>query len=152
MARIVDPVDVPERFGSAYPPALQEGHFDGRFKQALGDAAGLTHFGVNVVRMEPGSWSALRHWHTREDEFVYVLEGELVLVTDAGEQVLRAGMAAGFPAGVADGHHLVNRSARPARYLEVGDRSPEDEVHYPDVDLFVSRRDGRVCHKNGAPY
>ena len=99
-----------------------------------------------------GGADRLRHWHIREDEFVWVVDGELTLVTDAGEQTLGPGMAAGFPAGVADGHHLVNRTCRPALYLEVGDRSPEDEVHYPDHDLFVARRDFVFRHKNGEPY
>jgi len=106
---------------------------------------------VNLVTVPPGAWSALRHWHTRQDEFVYVLDGELALVTDAGEQILRPGMAAGFPAGTPDGHHLVNRSTAPATYLEVGDRVPGDEVHYPDADLFVDA-EFVMRHKNGEPY
>ena len=146
----LDPATVAEQTGSAYPRPLDEPCRE-RVKRALGDALGLTQFGVNLRRLGPGAWSAQRHWHTHEDEFVYVLEGEVTLVTDAGEQLLRPGMAAGFKAGVADGHHLVNRTARPAIYLEVGSRSLDDDVHYPDVDLFVSRRRG-VMHKNGAPY
>ncbi|TMB22020.1 MAG: cupin domain-containing protein [Deltaproteobacteria bacterium] len=146
----LDPATVPEQTGSAYPPPL-DAPCRGRAKRALGDAVGLTHFGVNLRRLGPDAWSAQRHWHTREDEFVYVLEGEVTLITDAGEQTLGPGMAAGFPAGVADGHHLVNRTDRPALYLEVGDRSLDDEVHYPDADLFVSRRRG-VLHKSGEPY
>jgi len=146
----LDPLTVPERTGSAYPAPLDV-PCRARGKRPLGNALGLTQFGVNLTRLEPGAWSAQRHWHTQEDEFVYVLEGELALVTDAGEQTLRAGMAAGFPAGGADGHHLVNRTDRPAIYLEVGTRSRDDEVHYPDADLFVSR--GRVMrHKSGEPY
>ena len=147
----LDPATVPERTGSAYPEKFQA-RVGGRGKRALGNEVGLTHFGVNLTRLEPGAWSALRHWHTREDEFVYVLEGELTLVTDAGEQTLGPGMAAGFPAGVADGHHLVNRSSRTALYLEVGDRSPEDEVDYPDDDLSIARRDGFFRHKSGERY
>ena len=146
----LDPATVAERTGSAYPAPLGE-RCQGRGKRALGNELGLTHFGVNLARIEAGSWSALRHWHTHQDEFVYVLEGELVLVTDAGEQTLRAGTAAGFPAGKPDGHHLVNRSSVPALYLEVGDRVPGDEVHYPDVDLFVSA-DWVMRHKSGEPY
>jgi len=120
----------------------------------LGDPLGLTNFGVNLVHMPPGSESALRHWHTREDEFVIVIEGELTLLTNAGETILGPGMAAGFPAGKADGHCLVNRSGRDAVYLEVGDRRAGDEVTYPDVDLAAIWRDGgRVyVHKDGRHY
>ena len=123
----LDPATVAERTGSAYPEPLRAPCV-ARGKKALGSELGLTRFGVNLTRLEPGAWSAQRHWHTRQDEFVYVVEGELVLVTDAGEQTLHAGMAAGFPAGKADGHHLINRSAAPAVYLEVGDRTAGDEV------------------------
>jgi uncharacterized cupin superfamily protein len=146
----LDPSTVPERFGSAYPEQYRAFVRDRR-KRALGNELGLTHYGVNLVTMPPGSWSAQRHWHTHQDEFVYVLEGELVLVTEAGEQTLRPGMAAGFPAGKADGHHLVNRSAAPAVFLEVGDRVPGDEVHYPDIDLFVDAN-FVIRHKGGEPY
>ncbi len=146
----LDPATVPERTGSAYPEQFQD-HVRARRKRALGNELGLTHYGVNLVTVPPGAWSALRHWHTRQDEFVFVLEGELVLVTDGGEQTLRAGMAAGFPAGKAEGHHLVNRSAAPGVYLEVGDRMPGDEVHYPDADLFVDEH-FVMRHRNGDPY
>lgn len=126
----------------------------GRNKKKLGDAAGLKNFGVNWVRLEPGSRSALRHWHLRQDEFIYVLEGELTLISDAGEQVLQAGMAAGFPAGDANGHHLVNRSAAAAVYLEVGDRTAGDRVTYPDDDLVAeSQAQGwAFSHRDGRPY
>ena len=148
---VIDPSTVPEKKGSGYPEAFRE-QMRERRKRALGDAAGLDQFGVNLVELPPGSWSAHRHWHSREDEFVYVLKGELVLVTDAGERTLAAGMAAGFPAGAADGHHLVNRSARPARYLEVGTRtSGVDECHYPDLDLFLTK-EGVFTDKKGKPY
>jgi uncharacterized cupin superfamily protein len=146
----LDPSTVTERTGSGYPPPYDT-VCAGRGKRALGNELGLTHFGVNLTRVDPGAASALRHWHTREDEFVYVLEGELTLVTDAGEQTLGPGMAAGFPAGVSDGHHLVNRTSRPALYLEVGNRSDEDVVHYPDVDLFIGS-DFVFRHRNGEPY
>lgn len=126
----------------------------GRSKRALGEALGLRNFGVNLVHLEPGAASALRHWHTRQDEFIYVLEGELTLVTDAGPQLLKAGMCAGFPAGKADGHHLINRSPQPAVYLEVGDRLPGDDVYYPDVDLMArsNRPAYEFLHKDGTPY
>lgn len=149
----LDPLSLDARRGSSYPPAFQA-EVAGRSKRALGNALGLTNYGVNHVCLEPGAWSAQRHWHSHEDELVYILEGEITLVTEQGEQVLGPGMAAGFPAGVADGHHLVNRSDRPAAYLEIGDRSADDEVHYPDIDLFLpSRRKGQVfTDRKGAPY
>ena len=146
----LDPAGVPERTGTLYPADLGE-RCKTRGKRAIGNELGLTHFGVNVVRMEPGSWSSLRHWHSHEDEFVYVLEGELTLVTDEGEQRLGPGMAAGFPAGVANGHHLVNRGSVTARYLEVGSRALDDQVDYADVDLHFSRTT-MFTHKDGRPY
>ena len=149
----LDPATVPVRVGSTYPEAFRA-PVAGRMKQRLGDAAGLKNFGVNLVRIPPGVASTQRHWHTRQDEFVYILKGELVLVTDAGEQVLTAGMAAGFPANSGDGHVLINRSDRDAVYLEVGDRSEGDEVEYPDIDLAIRIVDGkpRPTHKDGTPY
>ena len=127
----------------------------GRGRKRLGNAVDLTQFGVNLVELPPGCWSAQRHWHSHEDEFVYVVEGELTLVTEVGEQVLRPGMAAGFPAGRPDGHHLINRTERPAVYLEVGSRRDEvDECDYPDIDMAVRIVDGRQMYvrKNGEPY
>ena len=150
----LDPHTVPARRGSSYPAPFRAA-VESRVKRALGDATGLSQFGVNLVELPPGCWSAQRHWHTHEDEFVYVLDGELVLVTDAGEQVLRAGMAAGFPAGTPDGHHLINRTDRPATYLEVGTRREDlDEVDYPDIDLAIRVLDGHqmFVRKSGEPY
>ena len=151
-APALDPANVEVRRGTIYPDEFKP-VTAGRNKQALGNAAGLTKFGVNLVRLEPGAASALRHWHAQEDEFVYVLEGELALVTDDGEQVLGPGMAAGFPAGEADGHHLVNKSGKDALYLEIGDRSSDEAVHYPDVDLHGRRADGHFAftRKDGSP-
>jgi uncharacterized cupin superfamily protein len=125
-----------------------------REKRELGDAAGLTKFGVNLTTLWPGAASSMRHWHTHEDELVYVLEGELVLVTDAGERTIRAGQFAGFPAGHRDGHQLVNRGTKPVVYLEIGNRDAEDSVHYPDVDLRWNPPEarGRYTHKDGRPY
>jgi len=140
-APALDPASVEARLGSAYPGEFKA-VAEGREKKALGEAVGLTHYGVNLVRLKPGAGSALRHWHVHEDEFVYVLKGELTLVTDAGEQVLGPGMAAGFPAGAEDGHNLINRTGKDALYLEIGDRHPAEEVHYPDVDLHGRRVDG----------
>ncbi len=149
----LDPRSVPERTGLFYPEAFR-GPADERVRQALGDALGLAQFGVNLVRLPPGASSALRHWHEEEDEFVYVLDGELTLVTDAGQQVLGPGMAGGFPAGTEDGHHLINHGAATAVYLEVGSRASEEFVTYPDVDLKMQRRLGKrsYTHKNGQPY
>jgi uncharacterized cupin superfamily protein len=147
---VIDPATVEVRQGSSYPPDLAP-LAAGRSKQQLGDAAGLTGFGVNLVRLAPGSWSSIRHWHSHEDEFVYVLDGEVTLVTDAGEQVLRAGMAAGFPAGIADGHHLINRTNAVVTYLEVGTRHAEDDCFYPDADLQYRHQDGAFTRKDGSP-
>ncbi len=148
-----DPMTVAPRTGSGYPAPFHA-ECARRTKRALGDAVGLTHFGVNLTHLNPGDWSAQRHWHTHEDEFVYVLEGELTLVTDAGEQVLTPGMAAGFPAGVEDGHCLINRSDAVAVYLEVGDRAPEDRAYYPDIDLIAEPHDGghRYTNRKGELY
>ena len=146
----LDPATVAPRTGTAYPEPFRK-PCEQREKRTLGNELGLTHYGVNLTRLAPGAWSAQRHWHTQQDEFVYVVAGELALVTDEGEQLLRPGMAAGFPAGTPNGHHLVNRSNAPAVYLEVGDRTIGDEVHYPDVDLFVSA-DMRYRHKSGEPW
>ena len=149
----LDPESVPPHVGSSYPPPFDR-TCASRERRALGDPLGLTQFGVNLMTLPPGAWSSQRHWHAEEDEFVYVLEGEVVLVTDAGEQTLRAGMAAGFPAGRRDGHHLINRSQAPARLLEVGTRSVKEYAEYSDIDMQGEVRDGafRFLHKNGNPY
>ncbi len=127
---------------------------DGREKMALGDVAGLTQFGVNLTRLKPGAASALRHWHENEDEFVYVVEGEITLIEDGGATLLRPGDAASFKAGVANGHHLVNKSQRDALYLEVGTRAARERAHYPDVDLVGNKdeRGFRFSHRSGEPY
>jgi len=150
---IIDPTTVPEQTGSNYPDRFKS-RVAGRLKQRLGDVAGLKNFGVNLVHLPPGRQSALRHWHSRQDEFIYVLSGTLTLVTDIGEQTLTAGMAAGFPAGEANGHHLINRSDAVATYLEVGDRSPGDAVTYPDDDLvaMLSSEGWQFTHKDGTAY
>ena len=127
----------------------------GREKRPLGDLYGLTNFGVNLTRLAPGATSALRHAHTKQDEFVYILEGEPTLITDRGETRLRPGMCAGFKAGTDDAHHLVNRSDREVVYLEVGDRTPGDEATYPDDDIAaVMGPDGkyRFLRKDGSAY
>jgi uncharacterized cupin superfamily protein len=150
---IADPKTIEPRIGTGYPPPYAEPCLK-RAKRALGNAVGLKNFGVNLTELPPGTWSAQRHWHTRQDEFIYVLEGELVLVTDEGEFTLKPGMSAGFPAGVKNGHHLINKSDRPAVYLEVGDRSAGDQAFYPDADLEAHPpRGGSVfTHRGGKPY
>jgi uncharacterized cupin superfamily protein len=152
MSRRIDVTTVPTISGCGYPPPFDR-PCAGRKRQRLGDAAGLSDFGVNLLRLPPGTWSSQRHWHSAEEEFVYVLEGELVLVTDAGEEILRAGDCAGFTAGIHDGHHLQNRTDRDAVVLEVGSRKPEDdEGDYPDIDLRFLKGDGGYVHKDGRPY
>jgi uncharacterized cupin superfamily protein len=125
-----------------------------RERKKLGDAAGLTQFGVNLLRLPPGAWSSQRHWHTREDEFVYVLAGEVVLVTDDGEEVLRPGDAVGFKAGDQDGHCLRNQAKSNALVLEVGTRVADDVGHYPDIDMMAPAGDKPAIytHRDGTPY
>jgi uncharacterized cupin superfamily protein len=135
----LDPSTIEPRSASGYPEEFRSRVLP-REKRPLGDPLGLTQFGVNLTTLPPGKQSSLRHAHAREDEFVYVLEGEVVLRTDEGEQVLTAGTCAGFPAGTTNGHHLINRSDRPARYLEVGSRDKDESVVYSDEDL--------ACHRN----
>ena len=138
--------------GSSYPAPHDEPCRQ-RKRSRLGDVAGLTQFGVNLLRLPPGVWSSQRHWHTAEDEFVYILEGEVVLVTDAGEEVLRAGDCAGFKAGESNGHHLQNRTDADAVLLEIGARDPErDAVDYPDIDLTIRAGARTFLHKDGEPY
>lgn len=149
----IDVAAVPLRTTTIYPaefvPAMR-----GRAKQALGNAAGLDQFGVNLTRLAPGARSALNHWHENEDEFVYILEGEVVLVEGDDEAVLKAGDAAGFKAGREVGHHLDNRSGADALYLEVGTRAKAERGHYPKDDLVFERINGvvRFMHRDGTPY
>ena len=150
---IIDPENVPSRTTTIYPQQFKS-RIAGRAKQALGNAAGLKNFGVNLVTLAPGSCSALRHWHTNQDEFIYVIEGEATLVTNAGGEILKPGMMAAFPAGEEDGHHLVNRSSLTVVYLEIGDLTPDERVTYPDDDLVAKASpDGIIfTHKNGNLY
>ncbi|MEO8133989.1 MAG: cupin domain-containing protein [Betaproteobacteria bacterium] len=149
----VDPADVPEIRGSGYPEPYRS-RVANRIKKRLGEACGLRKFGVNLVSLGPGAQSALRHWHTLEDEFVYVLAGEVILISDEGEQTLGAGMCAGYPAGKRSAHHFVNRSNSPAQYLEVGSRIEGDNAFYPDDDLMWVETEGGViaAHKDGRRY
>lgn len=150
----LDPASLQPRSTSGYPEPFRSRVLP-REKRALGDAFGLTKIGVNLTTLPPGKESSMRHWHTREDELVFVVEGEIVLVTDEGEQVLRAGTCAGFPAETKNGHQLVNRSDRPARYLEISNRDPEDAAVYSDVDLAYRRApDGKALftRKDGSSF
>jgi len=142
---------VPLREGSGYPPEFNRPCAQ-RTRRRLGDAAGLVDFGVNLMTLPPGGWSSQRHWHSHEDEFVYVLDGELTLVEDEGETVLIAGECAAFPKGTGNGHHLQNRSAITAIYLEVGSRDPNDLTTCSDIDMMSSNVDGRFTRKDGTPY
>ena len=147
----IDIAAVPERKGVGYPPPFDAPCAD-RVRQRLGDAGGLTDFGVNLMRLPPGGWSSQRYWHTHEDEFVLVLNGELVLVEDGGETILRAGDCAAFAKNTGDGHHMINRSGAVAVYLEVGSRSPADLTTCSDIDMKSAAADGRFVHKDGGPY
>jgi uncharacterized cupin superfamily protein len=151
----IDLAAAPQGSGSSYPAPF-DAQCRGRSWHRLGAAAGLTHIGVNLVRLAPGAWSSQRHWHTHEDEFVYVLSGELVLVTDDGEETLAAGDSAGFPAGVRNGHCLQNRTPQEAVFLVAGNRCNEDHGEYSDIDMAF--KPGRYTggsnyfHKDGRPY
>jgi len=149
----LDPGTVEERRGSLYPEPFRSRMGD-RAKRRLGEACSLTRFGVNLVTLGPGGQSALRHWHTLEDEFIYVVDGELTLITDRGEQRLTRGMCAGFPAGVRDAHHLVNRGGAPATFLEIGNRIEGDNGFYPDDDLMwgFDEKGEYPAHKDGRRY
>jgi uncharacterized cupin superfamily protein len=151
VSKKIDLHAVPTIQGSRYPAPFHE-PCKARARQRIAHAAGLTQYGVNLLRLAAGAWSSQRHWHSGEDEFVYVLEGEVVLVSESGDEVLRAGDCAGFKAGDADGHHLKNLSDRDAVILEIGSRRSEDEVAYPDIDLHIRDRESGFTHKNGEPY
>ena len=153
MPKKIEPAALPVTLGTLYPPPFDEPCVS-RERRRLGDAAGLTQFGVNLLRLPAGAWSSQRHWHTHEDEFVYVLSGEVTLVTDDGEEVLKAGEAAGFKAGDSNGHCLQNRSGLDVLVLEVGSRMTGDGAFYSDIDL-VAQPQGKPAiytHRNGEPY
>lgn len=153
IATPIQPENVTATTDSGYPEPFRSRVLP-RSKRALGDAAALTKIGVNHTTLGPGAASSMRHWHTQEDELIYVLEGELVLVTDAGERPIRAGDCAGFPAGHRDGHQLVNRGSMPAVYLEISNRDASDVAVYPDVDLCwnAPTAPDAYSHKDGRPY
>ena len=147
----IDLSAVPVRVGTGYPGNFNEASA-GRTRKRLGNAGAIADFGVNLMTLPPGKWSSQRHWHSHEDEFVYVLEGELHLVEDQAETLLRAGDCAAFPKGSGNGHHLQNRSVTTAVYLEVGSRHPDDLTTCSDIDLQSHNRDGAFVHKDGRPY
>ncbi len=152
----LDPQSLEPRVSSGYPEPYRSRVLP-REKRALGDALGITKFGVNLTTLPPGKESSMRHTHTHEDEMVFVLEGEVWLRTDVGEQLLTAGTCAGFPAGSGDAHQLVNRSDKPARYLEISNRDPKDTALYPDpdIDMVYSKDEngkGVFRHKDGSSY
>jgi len=148
----IDITKLPIDTRTGYPPPLDR-VVVGRERKRLGNAVGLDQFGVNLTTLKPGAASAQRHWHEKEDELVYILEGEVVLIEDEGETVLKPGDAAGFKANTPNGHHLVNRTQRDAVYLEIGTRSKHETATYPDVDLVAVRDDAgmRYTRKNGEP-
>lgn len=147
----IDLSAVPTRKGTGYPDEFRTLSAD-RLRKRLGEAGGLTAFGVNLTRLPPGNWSSQRHWHSHEDEFVYILEGEVVLIEDGGETLLRAGDCAAFLKGTGNGHHMINRSDCDAVYLEIGSRHPDDLSTCSDVDMMSANSDGRFVHKDGTPY
>lgn len=146
----IDIAAVPARIGSGYPAPF-DAPCASRTRKRLGDAGWLRDFGVNLMTLPPGGWSSQRHWHSHEDEMVYVLEGELTLIEDGGETLLRAGECAAFPKGSGNGHHLINKSSAMAIYLEVGSRHPEDLTTCSDIDMMSANADGRLVHKDGSP-
>jgi len=147
----IDIAAVKQIKGTGYPPPFNAPCTE-RIRQRLGNAGGLKDFGVNLMHLPPGNWSSQRHWHTHEDEFVYVLEGEVVLIEDQGEVVLRAGDCAAFPKNTGNGHHMINRSNMTAVYLEVGSRSREDLTTCSDIDMKSAAADGHFVHKDGSRY
>ena len=150
MAKRIDLASAPVLTGTTYPPPYDE-PCRARRRIRLGDAAGLTQFGVNLLHLSPGTWSAQRHWHVGEDEFIYVVSGEVVLVTDAGDEVLKAGDCAGFKAGDKNGHCLQNRSNADATVMEVGTRVPGgDTAYYPECDMVATG--GGYTRRDGTPY
>jgi uncharacterized cupin superfamily protein len=148
----IDPAKLPEIVGTLYPPPFDK-PCRSRGRRKLGDAAGLSQFGVNLLRLPPGAWSSQRHWHEEQDEFVYVVAGEVTLVAGEGEEILKAGDCAGFKAGDRNGHHLQNRSGADAIVLEVGTRTKSDKGEYSDIDMaFDTAAKAMYVHKDGTPY
>ena len=153
MTKRIDIAALAPVIGTLYPSPYDE-PCRARARTKLGDAAGLTQFGVNLLHLPPGAWSSQRHWHTASDEFVYVLSGEVTLVTDAGEEILHAGDAAGFPAGDSNGHCLRNNSSADAAVLEIGTRVPGDVGYYNDIDMIAPAggKPAIYTRRDGTPY
>jgi len=153
MGKRIDATNIASVIGTLYPPPFDQ-PCRSRERKKLGDAAGLTQFGVNLLRLPPGAWSSQRHWHTSSDEFVYVIAGDVVLVTDEGEEVLRTGDAAGFKAGDTNGHCLRNNSNSEVYVLEVGTRVTDDSAHYSDIDMLAPAggKPAIYTHHDGTPY
>lgn len=151
MTKRIDVATLPAIVGTLYPPPFDE-PCRARQRIRLGDAAGITQYGVNLVRLKPGAWSSQRHWHIAQDEFIYVLSGEVTLVTNAGAEILRAGDCAGFKAGDEDGHHLQNNSSADVTFLEMGTRLPDDGAYYSDIDMMLAPNAQQYCHRDGTPY
>ena len=153
MSKKIDLANLAPVIGTLYPSPFDR-PCRGRQRRRLGDAAGLTQYGVNLLLLPPGAWSSQRHWHTESDEFIYVVSGEVTLVTDDGEETLRAGDAAGFKAGDRNGHCLQNRSEADAQVLEIGTRVDTDRGEYSDVDMIAPAggRPATYCHRDGTPY
>jgi len=147
----IDITSALQRVGSGYPAPFHE-PCSARDRRQLGDAGGLNDFGVNLMRLAPGAWSSQRHWHDLEDEFVYVLSGEVVLIDDSGETTLRAGDCAAFPKNTPNGHHIINRSNADATLLEVGTRTTDDVTVYPDIDMKYEPTLGGYVHRDGTLY
>ena len=150
MPKKINLTTAPSAEGTLYPSPFDK-PCRARRRIKLGDSAGLTQFGANLCTLAPGAWSSQRHWHTKGDELIYIVSGDVVLVTDEGEETLRAGDSAGFKAGDRNGHHLQNRSASDAVILEIGTRVEGDEAFYPDIDLRTVAGQG-FAHRDGAPY
>jgi uncharacterized cupin superfamily protein len=152
MAKRIDVAAIAPVIGTLYPPPFDQ-PCRARERKKLGDAADLTQFGINLLKLPPGAWSSQRHWHTASDEFVFVLTGEVVLVTDDTEEILRSGDAAGFKAGEANGHCLQNRSTNEALVLEIGTRVPNDTGYYADIDMVCPQMGSRrFTHRDGTSY
>jgi len=147
----LDLESIRRRVGSSYPAPFDQPCLN-RVRRALGDAGGLSDFGVNLLELQPGTWSSQRHWHSNEDEFVWVLSGEVVLVEDGGETILRAGDCATFAKNSGNGHHLINRSDATVTILEVGTRSDDDVCTYSDIDMLIDGKVGHYAHRDGTLY
>ncbi len=151
---VLDPATIDFVSGAGAYPDQYKPLVPGRAKKVIGDSLGLKNYGVNIVKLEPGGCSSVRHWHTRQDEFIYVIEGEITVVNDDGEFIMSAGMVAGFPGGAENGHHMFNRAEKDAIFMEVGDRLPGDSVDFSDVDLLSRQLKAgwQFTNRKGKPF